>query len=466
MLSDVPPSSAAPMPAPAPSHLARTLSLTGFLSGPHGEQVRALHSLPEQVTACGEALPALAPYVTPGDVSRALWLCSKLRALCRPGTAAGWTRAAELLSTRPSWQPKVIKGLAVGTPLVVAVLLAPSVLRRRGYDAWVKATATDGAAAASLQSTAVLLGQDAASISAFPAGAYLHSQAAIADLNAADHALSQLWVLGNDPASLHTAFALHPDPSSVRAHDEPLRRAATVRVHTARGELDIAHHVLGYAQQWSNLALPASLPPGLAGAWSTAASAMDNALHTGDATALQQADGRLSYLQTAGQQLAALQTWAQDLDAADLTRVQPLIDNLTAAIASDDRETAAADVNRWTALKEARQLGYGLLVSASPADTHGVQRQPAGSESAPSDYLIVRAIDSAGHPVTLPVYDSETRTLTRVQTFGVQVTPDIYNAAKAQIATTQAALLVAKKAVGDAAPTFTVPVLSGRITHW
>ena len=449
-----------------PSRLGRVLRLIGFLSSPDGERIRSLSSPDEQVAACRADATLGLTDVTPEDLALALSLCNKLRGLCHPRAAGLWTGAANLLASRARWQGRLAKGVAIAVPLIAVAILVPRIVQGRGYDAWVKAVAPGATQAASILSTDVLLEQDAGSISAFPAGAYVHAQAALLTLDAARAVLSHAWVVGNDPTALHAAFFAHPHAGSVEAHDAPLRKDAALKVRTARSELTIAHNILAYAQQWSNLAIPAALPPNLAGAWGTAASDMDTALHSGDATALQRAADRLTYLQTAGQQLAAVLAWTQDFDGDDLRAAQPLIEALTSAINADDRDTVTAELDRWRALRDTRQLGYALLVSGSPTDIHGVERKIAGSIGTPSDYLIVRAVDASGRAVTLPVYDTETRTLTHVQTFGVQVSPAIFAAAKAQIDRTHAALLLAQKAIGQPIPSFTVPVLAGRITHW
>lgn len=446
----------------------RICRLVALLSGPDGAVLRpSLHpDDPPSIARFQEALPSVADTLTAADILLADRMCQKAQGLCTPRLVPVWNRIADLIASHASWRPLATRiGLGI-IVLAFALSAALPLWEHRGFDAWAATVTPAISGEASLSETARLIGQDASAVTAFPAGAYTHAQASLKHLGVANDALEHLWVSDTDPATLKTAFASHPDAKALVAHDALLFASADLAVKQARAELTLAHSIQEYAGKWPNTAVPVALPSELSSAWSQAASNLNDGLRTGDVTSLERADHRLAYLTDAGQQLAGMKLWESTLDDASAKAFQPIVLSLANAITGDDRTGATAVLSHWKALKDARDLSYSLILSADSSVTHGVQRQLAGATNAPTDYLIVKAVDASGAPVTLPVFDTESRVLTTAQTFGVEVSPNVFDLAKQQLANTHTTITVGGKASGDVFPTFSVPVLDGRITHW
>lgn len=404
--------------------------------------------------------------ITATDVRIARWLTVYVKGLFGPKFADRWRRVAIALGAQDVWVPRLGKVAVIALPVVVIAWIATSTVHGHTFAAWAKTVSPVAAKAEALQQTADLLAQNAASISAFPAGAYVHAQAAEQVIDHASHLFSQLDAAGDGPASLQSARAEQPDAAKLVAHDTALQMQITQTLHRARSEIDLAVEIQGYAQKWSNLGVPATLPGDLAGDWTTDAALLTTALQTGNVTALVREDHSLSYLVQIGQQELQARNLIATLSTGEARQANVLFAPLPTLLAADDEDAVKALFAHWAALVAGEPLAYTLELTHDGNQAHGVRRVLAHSNDAPDDYLIVHAVDADGAPVTVPVFDTEMRMRIPAQIFGVQVNARYYAAVRKQLGTANGPVVLATKAAGAVFAHFYIPVLPGRITHW
>ncbi|MEY2117294.1 DUF6384 family protein [Rhodanobacter sp. FW106-PBR-R2A-1-13] len=400
------------------------------------------------------------------DMRVAQGVLTHARGLCTPRWLPWWRALHRLLVDRERATRLVLRvggGLA-GAVLVVALLL--QLRQSHSFSEWSTVVAPIAVDGADTGQNLNLVATSAASITAFPAGAYAHAQAALRAVGASQATLSLMMVSGSDQVALRHAYAEHPDSTSVAAHDKELLASARERLQHARSELASAEQVRAYAQKWASLATPAAMPADLAAAWATSASQMASALEQGDLTDIARIDRHLAYLVRGGEQETGVAAQVRALDERALSQASSLLAPLNGLIVAGDETGVKTLLARWDALREQIPSSYQLLLLNGPGQHAGAVRQLAGSTGPKHYYLLAKVVDAGGQPTSIPVIDAESGALTRTQMVGLEVTADAFADVQAQLPGLPPHIPVGAKASGDLLPNFSINVLPGRITHW
>lgn len=377
-----------------------------------------------------------------------------------------WRQLAALLDLHPHWMPKLRLGLLLGIPLVAVAALGSHYAKAGSFNHWLSTVKPSAAKASALQQQNLLLMQDAAAVGAFPAGASAHAHNALNFLAQNDAIISRLYASSEDLALLQDVYRHNPDADAIVKKDAAQFPTIALNIKRAQSEMELAQEVLHYSQKWGPITVPASLPPDLGPAWSAYASAMEHDYVTGDITDMDRIDKHLDYLAQSGLKRAEADALLATFHGNAFTQASALIAPLDSLIAAGEKDQVDLLLARLNAMQTELPLVYGLRVMDGDGEHAGVIRALDGTPTSQHDYILVQAINPHGEPVTVSVYDTELNKLIPAQRFGVEVTPELFAQFKAQVQANHPQIVVGVKEAGEAMPTYSIPVLGGRITSW
>jgi hypothetical protein len=377
-----------------------------------------------------------------------------------------WRRLATLLDQHVQWMPKLRLCLLVGIPLAIVGAVGSHYAKAGSFNHWLATVKPSAAKASALQQQNMLLMQDAAAVGAFPAGASAHAHNALKYLSQNDVTLAHLIASSEDIALLQDVYRRNPDADAIVKEDDAEFPAIALNIKRAQSEMELAQEVLHYSQKWGPITVPASLPPDLGPAWSANASAMEHDYITGDITDMDRIDKRLDYLVQGGQKKAEADAILATFHGNAYVQASALIAPLDSLIAAGEKDQVDVLLARLSAMQSELPLVYGLRVMDGDGEHAGVVRALDGTPASQRDYILVQAINPRGEPITVSVYDTELNKLIPAQRFGIEVSPDLFAQFKAQVQANHSQIVVGVKESGDAIPTYSIPVLNGRITSW
>jgi hypothetical protein len=166
-------------------------------------------------------------------------------------------------------------------------------------------------------------------------------------------------------------------------------------------------------------------------------------------------------------QHAALLDEAKD-DEAARARVESLYREGRSALTRDDREGAAAALQKMAALQEALAREYELRIVSRPGERSGVWRIPAANPGARNYYIIVEAFTPDGRRLTLPVVSEEDGQTHEVSKWGLRVDRAVFEriaADKQDDGIIQENRFGVKRR-GYLEPEYLVPTTGAAITDW
>jgi hypothetical protein len=178
---------------------------------------------------------------------------------------------------------------------------------------------------------------------------------------------------------------------------------------------------------------------------------------------------RVELAQTLPRQLAAAHqavtaearvSAARERADATLAQGRAALDRGQAAAARE----ATAELDR---LATALRQEYTLRIAGRPEDQTGFFREHARFQGR-AYYVVVNAVDAAGHAVQVPIRNDETNQIETVSRFAVRVPPETFEAVrndKARNGIVQNSRM-AEKRRGYIEPEFRMPALEGRLSRW
>jgi hypothetical protein len=170
-------------------------------------------------------------------------------------------------------------------------------------------------------------------------------------------------------------------------------------------------------------------------------------------------------------ELAAAHQQALALTRSDAARatVQELYEDGQAALRGDDRDAARAALEQLQQARRTLDLEYVVRVVNGPGQPSGVWRIPDVNRQARNYYLLVEAIaGDRGRGLTLPIENEETGETESVDTWGVRVDEDTFDAVrrdKQDDGIIQNDRVGAKQR-GFLAPRYEIRTTGGAITRW
>ena len=157
----------------------------------------------------------------------------------------------------------------------------------------------------------------------------------------------------------------------------------------------------------------------------------------------------------------------------DETKVQTAADQAArlrdagkAAAAKGDRADAERAIAGLASLRDQLNLAYTVHLVAG--GKRGFWTFPPNNSEATNYYIIVDAIDSDGHPLSLPIASDDTGTMTKVTRWGLKVPQYIYEAVMAGRPDQGLGpnALIGVKQDGFLDVDYAIPVLGGTLTQW
>ncbi|MFO1128463.1 MAG: DUF6384 family protein [Rhodospirillales bacterium] len=139
-----------------------------------------------------------------------------------------------------------------------------------------------------------------------------------------------------------------------------------------------------------------------------------------------------------------------------------------AAVRAGDAASARAKLAELTQLRQTLEQSYVLRIVSRPNQPSGVWRVPKLNPGGRNYYLIVEAVDAAGHPVPVTVTSEEDNQTAQVSTFGLRVDQRTFDRVRADkeddgiIQNNR----VGEKRVGMLEPVYTMPTAGGAILRW
>lgn len=376
-------------------------------------------------------------------------------------------RLALLVLTRRQWWPRYrVAILSSVVALLTAGITALAVGHFR-YQSWVDRISATAQSTQEMRQSVELVAQEAGSLGSDPAGVHVHAAAALQAVGAASSSLNRMHVWSDGPNALRQAYEAQSG-SVVKTIEQDRATLATTQtdLQRAKSELDLAQIVQQASQSWQDLGMPPSLPAALMQVWDHDVALMRSALASGDVNAIAHADALLRVAQTSGPDIALAKQLVQSLPDAAQPEAQQLADHVNDLVAAGDARGIQGVLNQLRVMHSQVPLAYDLKVASGNGLESGVIREMDNSAATRAHYLIVQATDGAGHPIEVPVIDSETHAVSTKTTFGVEVSAAVYNEFKAKKQQGIEGDLVATKSPGEVRPTFRIPVLGRTLTRW
>lgn len=384
-----------------------------------------------------------------------------------PRVSAFSAYVARLILTRSAWWGTFRKRAAIVAAAVVVVSVAAHLLGGSRYRDWAAQASETATQASALRQSAALLKQQAAGIGDNPQGAHAHALAALAAVDQAVHGYSRLHVWSEDPAAMRAAFeSAGSDSKAELSQDTAVLTNMKTALHVAQSELALAQEVTQYAQTWRDASPPVDLPTSLLAAWSQSAAALRAALVTGDITAVERADKRLTSLANSGQRVVEADNLVAALPAAVQGAGRLIAQPMGDRIADGDVAGASRILADLRVMQGQVPLAYSLHLVNQAGVRSGIERAVPGRDVTHQFYLLVQATSADGQPLLVPVVDAETGVASSVATFAIQVSPDVYEAVKVRKAKGEVPIAVGHKDAGAVAPVYDFPVLAGTLTRW
>lgn len=100
----------------------------------------------------------------------------------------------------------------------------------------------------------------------------------------------------------------------------------------------------------------------------------------------------------------------------------------TAALSNQDTDAARDALAALEDLRATLQQEYTVRIVNRPGENSGVWRVPDLNPDARNYYIVVEAVDPTGKRLTVPIEDEETGTTKRVDTWGLRVDQDTFQA--------------------------------------
>ena len=148
-------------------------------------------------------------------------------------------------------------------------------------------------------------------------------------------------------------------------------------------------------------------------------------------------------------------------------RADALLAEGTSAISRRNAIAARTAVASLDELANTLRQEYTLRIAGRPEDQTGFFRENSRFQGR-AYYLVVNAADPKGNPVKVPIRSDETNQIEKVSRFAVRVPSETFDAVrqdKARNGIVQNASL-AEKRRGYLEPSYSMPVLPGRLTQW
>ena len=149
-------------------------------------------------------------------------------------------------------------------------------------------------------------------------------------------------------------------------------------------------------------------------------------------------------------------------------KAQALMQQVKAATASGDTAAAKAAEAALERLYARLSQAYTLRIVQAPGVRSGIWRIPPKNPRGKNYYLIVEAIDQNGKTLSLEIENEENGKRETVARWGIRVPRSVYEAVRADKMADGIVdkRIVGKKERGRLAPTYTIPVVGGKITRW
>lgn len=361
-------------------------------------------------------------------------------------------------------EPRIAAALS-GVLALFLLVIAFQVYRAHSLGAWEQAFAETSGAVPRIRSRAQLLASQAGGLPALPAGVHVHALNASRSIAAALDEVRAMHVWADDHAAIVDAYHAATRPlDQLVAEDQAHIKAADADLDDAKRELAQAQLVVQYANKWGAFESPSSVPIDLVPAWNERVAAMHAALAAGDPAAITRNDLALERIKTAGPDYATLLGAIAPLPPNVAGPLQEWMLTVAQALASDAPNAAEA-AKKLRAASKVAGLAYQVRLVNRPGVLTGVERATDGGT--PLYYIVVQAVDMNGVPLRIPVLDAETEQYVDVDTYAVQVPPEVYASTRERKMASDVPLgtpIVGAKPVGQLVPTYTFPTLARTIT--
>jgi hypothetical protein len=139
-----------------------------------------------------------------------------------------------------------------------------------------------------------------------------------------------------------------------------------------------------------------------------------------------------------------------------------------AALSDEDTAGAKAAIAKLAGVRAQLEREYLVQIVNRPDERSGVWRVPDVNTGARNYYIIVEAIDPRGKRLTLPIENEETGKVEEVQTWGLRVDPETFEAVandKRDDGIIERNRFGYKKR-GHLRPLYDLPTTGGAITAW
>lgn len=358
---------------------------------------------------------------------------------------------------------------ALLTVVAVLALLAAGAItdgvRAHRFHAWTSRVAPNAASVADLRRQIQLMQDRVSSLPALPPGVHVHALAAEHALQQAGNQLNGLIAWTSDPQQLRAIYEAAKDPDQAAAQDSAAIASARRDMDSANQLLEQASMVQSIADKWGALNTPGAVPEELYDLWQTRAAALRQGLQSGDVSSLSAADRQLSALTRVAGRFAEYQHLIASLRPEAATFCRALLAELTGQLQKGNLAGIDQDTEQFDALATLAPLSYRLFVATERGTYSGITRV-SPTEQALRYYIVVHAVDPAGKPLRIPVYDAEMQSYRNTDTFALQVPRETYDqfAARKHGEMPMGSIEVGEKRAGAIAPTYSISTLDGTIT--
>lgn len=186
----------------------------------------------------------------------------------------------------------------------------------------------------------------------------------------------------------------------------------------------------------------------------------------------------------AGQARGAVDVWGEAMDLDGLHQVllgqgralggdsqqvvEGMLQDSRDALVAGNLSTALSLLEGAQTALETLPVSYQLRIVNETGAQTGIWRYYDNDRSRRSYFIVVDAVDAAGHPIQIPVRDVEVGQVTRVSRFAIRVPEAVYNAIgedKTDDGIVDQPIFGTKKA-GEMEPSYEYETLGGAITAW
>lgn len=179
---------------------------------------------------------------------------------------------------------------------------------------------------------------------------------------------------------------------------------------------------------------------------------------------------RIELSATLPQQLGEARGAALALAAGDAARgrIEASFGDGIAAAKSGDAKAAHAALGELEFLSDVLAKDLSIRVVSRPGEYSGVFRIPDGAPNARNYYLIVEAVDAKGRAHALEISSEEDQKTARVETWGVRVLEETFNAVAADKADDQIIqhAEIGRKPEGALEPAYDIATIGSAILEW